>query len=165
MADCWRSYSDEWSLFIKGRARVTVFGAEGNARTFNYVPGDIGIVPKNMGHFVENIGDEPIEMLEVFRADEFVSFAFPNPALRICRNEVTDVSCGSCRETSLSFSGWETRPSARWWTPCSRMMKRPGRSSSKRSRGSRKMSPCRLSLRSLLGRLMMSCELRLMLRE
>jgi oxalate decarboxylase/phosphoglucose isomerase-like protein (cupin superfamily) len=24
-----------------------------------------------MGHFVENIGDEPVEMLEVFRSDEF----------------------------------------------------------------------------------------------
>jgi oxalate decarboxylase/phosphoglucose isomerase-like protein (cupin superfamily) len=28
-----------------------------------------------MGHFVENIGDEPIEMLEVFRADEFRDFS------------------------------------------------------------------------------------------
>lgn len=24
-----------------------------------------------MGHFVENIGDEPVEMLEIFRSDEF----------------------------------------------------------------------------------------------
>ena len=40
-----------------------------------YVPGDVGIVPRNMGHFVENIGDEPIEMLEIFRADEFRDFS------------------------------------------------------------------------------------------
>jgi len=32
-------------------------------------------VPRNMGHFVENIGDEDIEMLEVFRADEFRDFS------------------------------------------------------------------------------------------
>lgn len=63
------------SFFIRGRARITVFAAEGNARTFNYLPGDVGIVPKNMGHFVENIGDEPLEMLEVFRADEFRDFS------------------------------------------------------------------------------------------
>ncbi|KAI5464396.1 RmlC-like cupin domain-containing protein [Mariannaea sp. PMI_226] len=67
----WHPSADEWSFFIKGRARVTIFASEGNARTFDYVPGDIGIVPRNMGHFVENIGDEPVEMLEVFRSDEF----------------------------------------------------------------------------------------------
>ncbi|KAJ5398111.1 RmlC-like cupin domain-containing protein [Penicillium cosmopolitanum] len=67
----WHPNADEWSFFIKGRARVTIFAAEGTARTFDYLPGDVGIVPRNMGHFVENIGDEPVEMLEVFRADEF----------------------------------------------------------------------------------------------
>ena len=71
----WHPNADEWSFFIKGRARVTIFAAEGTARTFDYVPGDVGIVPKNMGHFVENIGDEPIEMLEIFRADEFRDFS------------------------------------------------------------------------------------------
>lgn len=71
----WHPNADEWSFFLRGRARITVFAAEGTARTFNYVAGDIGIVPRNMGHFVENIGDEPIEMLEVFRADEFRDFS------------------------------------------------------------------------------------------
>ncbi|KAH7149018.1 oxalate decarboxylase oxdC [Dactylonectria estremocensis] len=67
----WHPTADEWSFFIRGRARVTIFASEGTARTFDYLPGDVGIVPRNMGHFVENIGDEPVEMLEVFRADQF----------------------------------------------------------------------------------------------
>ena len=71
----WHPNADEWSFFISGRARVTVFGAQGTARTFNYGPGDVGIVPKNHGHFVENIGDEPVEMLEIFRADRFRDFS------------------------------------------------------------------------------------------
>ncbi|KAK0749120.1 oxalate decarboxylase oxdC [Schizothecium vesticola] len=71
----WHPNADEWSFFIRGRARVTVFASSGTARTFNYVPGDVGVVPANMGHFVENIGDEPLEMLEVFRADEFRDFS------------------------------------------------------------------------------------------
>src|SRR3569833_1707266 len=71
----WHPNADEWSFFIRGRARVTVFAAAGTARTFDYVPGDVGIVPRNMGHFVENIGDEPVEMLEVFRADAFRDFS------------------------------------------------------------------------------------------
>ncbi|KAH6691399.1 oxalate decarboxylase [Plectosphaerella plurivora] len=71
----WHPNADEWSFFISGRARVTIFAAQGTARTFDYLPGDVGIVPKNMGHFVENIGDEPLEMLEIFRADEFRDFS------------------------------------------------------------------------------------------
>ena len=71
----WHPMADEWSFFIRGRARVTIFAAEGNARTFDYQAGDVGIVPKNMGHFVENIGDEPVEMLEVFRSDQFRDFS------------------------------------------------------------------------------------------
>lgn len=72
----WHPNADEWSYFIRGRARVTVFAAEGNARTFDYMAGDVGIVPKNMGHFVENLSDdEPLEMLEIFRADQFLDFS------------------------------------------------------------------------------------------
>ena len=54
---------------------VDYFAAAGAARTFNYVAGDVGIVPKNNAHFVENIGDEPIEMLEMFRAPKFEDFS------------------------------------------------------------------------------------------
>lgn len=72
----WHPHADEWSFFIRGRARVTVFAAEGNARTFDYQAGDVGIVPKNMGHFIENLSDdEPLEVLEIFRADKFLDFS------------------------------------------------------------------------------------------
>ncbi|KAJ4413430.1 hypothetical protein N0V82_008553 [Gnomoniopsis sp. IMI 355080] len=71
----WHPNADEWNFFIRGKARITIFAAEGTARTFDYSPGDVGIIPRNMGHFVENIGDEPIEMLEVFKADEFRDFS------------------------------------------------------------------------------------------
>lgn len=74
----WHPNADEWSFFIKGRARVTIFGAEGNARTFDYTAGDVGIVPKNMGHFIEAIGPEPVEVLEIFRASEFQDFSLFN---------------------------------------------------------------------------------------
>jgi oxalate decarboxylase family bicupin protein len=72
----WHPNADEWSFFMKGRARVTIFAAEGNARTFDYGPGDVGIVPRNMGHFIENLSDdEPVEVLEIFRADRFQDFS------------------------------------------------------------------------------------------
>lgn len=72
----WHPNADEWSFFIKGRARVTIFAAQGTARTFNYQAGDVGIVPQNMGHFIENLSDdEPLEVLEIFRADKFQDFS------------------------------------------------------------------------------------------
>jgi oxalate decarboxylase family bicupin protein len=72
----WHPNADEWSFFVSGRARMTIFGAEGRARTFNYVAGDVGIVPQNMGHFIENLSeDEPLEILEIFRADRFRDFS------------------------------------------------------------------------------------------
>ena len=71
----WHPNADEWSFFIKGHARITIFAAAGAARTFNYVAGDVGIVPKNCAHDVENIGDEPVEMLDMFRAPRFQDFS------------------------------------------------------------------------------------------
>ena len=72
----WHPNADEWSFFIRGRARVTIFVAEGNARTFDYMAGDVGVVPQNQGHYIENLSDdEPLEVLELFRADEFQDFS------------------------------------------------------------------------------------------
>lgn len=50
---------------------MTVFASGGRARTFDYFAGDVGYVPCNMGHFFENVGDGPVQMLEVFRSDHF----------------------------------------------------------------------------------------------
>lgn len=72
----WHPNADEWSYFIRGRARVTIFAAEATARTFDYMAGDVGIVPKNFGHYVQNLSDtEPVEMLEIFRASKFQDFS------------------------------------------------------------------------------------------
>lgn len=72
----WHPNADEWSFVIRGRARVTIFAAKGNARTFDFSAGDVGIVPRNMGHFIENLSDdEPLEMLEIFRGDRFQDFS------------------------------------------------------------------------------------------
>jgi len=71
----WHPNADEWSYFIRGRARITIFASGGSARTFNYQAGDVGIVPKNMPHYVENLGDEPVHFLEMFRASRFQDFS------------------------------------------------------------------------------------------
>jgi len=99
----WHPNADEWSFFLRGRARVTVFASSGTARTFNYGPGDVGIVPANMGHFVENIGDEPIEMLEIFRADEFRDFSLFQWLGETPQRQVVDTLFSDDKEAGEAF--------------------------------------------------------------
>jgi oxalate decarboxylase len=67
----WHPNADEWQYYISGRARMTVFGAEGEANTFDYQAGDVGYVPSPMGHYVENTGPTPMRFLEMFRSDRY----------------------------------------------------------------------------------------------
>ncbi len=67
----WHPNADEWQFYITGKARMTVFAAVGMARTFNYQAGDVGVVPFAMGHYIENIGNETLRFLEIFRSDRF----------------------------------------------------------------------------------------------
>ena len=63
---------DEWQYYISGRGRMTVFASGEAARTFNYQAGDVGYVPFAMAHYVQNLGDEPLRYLEMFRSARFV---------------------------------------------------------------------------------------------
>ena len=67
----WHPNADEWQYYIAGKARMTVFGAEAKARTFDFQAGDVGYVPMSMPHFVENTGSAPLRFLELFRASHF----------------------------------------------------------------------------------------------
>jgi oxalate decarboxylase len=67
--------NDEWQYYISGLGRMTVFASGGKARTFNYQAGDVGYVPAEMAHYVENLGDEPLLFLELFRSPRFADFS------------------------------------------------------------------------------------------
>ncbi|KAF8230591.1 oxalate oxidase [Tricholoma matsutake] len=67
----WHPTEDEWSFFIEGQARVTIFASQSNARTFDYQAGDIGYVPSPMGHYVQNIGNTTLKFLEIFNSPKF----------------------------------------------------------------------------------------------
>ena len=54
----WHPNADEMQYYISGQARMTVFAADGNAGTFDYQPGDVGFVPRNMRHYIENTGTD-----------------------------------------------------------------------------------------------------------
>lgn len=67
----WHPDADELQYYISGKARMTVFDAVSNARTFDFVAGDVGYVPKTLAHYIENIGDEPVRVLNVFHTAEY----------------------------------------------------------------------------------------------
>jgi oxalate decarboxylase len=64
--------NDEWQYYVSGEARMTVFASGGKARTFNYQAGDVGYIPHGMAHYVQNLGDEPLRFLELFRSARFM---------------------------------------------------------------------------------------------
>ncbi len=67
----WHPNNDEWQYYIEGKGRMTVFASGSTARTFNYQAGDVGYVPFAMGHYIQNIGEEPLRFLEMFKSDRF----------------------------------------------------------------------------------------------
>jgi oxalate decarboxylase len=67
----WHPNTDEWQYYIEGQARMGVFGASGQARTFDFRANDVGFVPFAMGHYIENTGNTPLRFLEVFKSDYY----------------------------------------------------------------------------------------------
>ncbi|TNJ55418.1 cupin domain-containing protein [Paenibacillus hemerocallicola] len=67
----WHPNNDEWQYYLSGTARMTVFAAQGAARTFDYRAGDVGYVPFAFGHYIQNTGDQSVWFLEMFKSDRF----------------------------------------------------------------------------------------------
>ena len=67
----WHSTTDEWSFFIAGQGRVTVFLGPSSSRTFDFQAGDVGYIPVAGSHYVENTGSEPLVYMEVLSAPRY----------------------------------------------------------------------------------------------
>jgi oxalate decarboxylase len=67
----WHPNTNEWQYYIEGQARMGVFAASGQARTFDFMAGDVGYVPFAMGHYIENIGNTAVRFLEVFKSNYY----------------------------------------------------------------------------------------------
>ena len=74
----WHPDADEIQYYISGQARMTVFDAVNNARTFDFVAGDVGYVPKTLAHYIENTGNEPVRVLNVFHTGEYKDVSLNN---------------------------------------------------------------------------------------
>lgn len=67
----WHPNNDEWQYYLAGQGRMTVFGGNGAARTFDFRAGDVGYVPFAYGHYIQNTGNNTLWFLEIFKSDRF----------------------------------------------------------------------------------------------
>jgi oxalate decarboxylase len=67
----WHPNTNEWQYYIEGQARMGVFAASGQARTFDFIAGDVGYVPFGTGHYIENTGKTTLRFLELFRSSYY----------------------------------------------------------------------------------------------
>jgi oxalate decarboxylase len=74
----WHPHADEWQYFVRGRARVRVFGSHGRTRVEEFGPGNVGFVQQGYGHYIEQIGDEPTEVLILFNSGEYQEISLAN---------------------------------------------------------------------------------------
>src|SRR5215831_12306943 len=87
----WHPNADEWQYYISGRARMTVFGSHGRVRTEEFDAGDVGYVPQGYGHYIENIGNEDVELLIALNNGTYESISLAdwigaNPHLLLATN-------------------------------------------------------------------------------
>jgi oxalate decarboxylase len=71
----WHPDADEWQYWISGTGRMTVFFNAAIARTQDFGPGDVAYVPKTLGHYIENTGDEDLIFLEMFKTSKYRDFS------------------------------------------------------------------------------------------
>ncbi|PQE21671.1 oxalate decarboxylase protein [Rutstroemia sp. NJR-2017a WRK4] len=91
----WHTSSDEWAFFIAGSARISIYAAQGLARTFDYHAGDCGYIPKAMTHYVENVGKDDLIFIEVLQADHFSGKYYPHSIRWVDADiSVIDISVG-----------------------------------------------------------------------
>jgi oxalate decarboxylase len=64
----WHPNADEWQYYISGRARVGIFGAHGRELTDEFGPGNVAFIKQGFGHYIEQIGDEPTQVLIVLNS-------------------------------------------------------------------------------------------------
>ncbi len=67
----WHPNADEWQYYLEGKARMTVFDTGPKATTTDFRAGDIGVVKRNLGHYIENTGPGVLRFMEVFRAPRY----------------------------------------------------------------------------------------------
>src|ERR1700692_2849704 len=98
----WHPNPSEWQYYKDGKGRMTVFYPVDNARTMDFNSNDVGFVPSNAPHYVENTGDTDLVFLEMFAADEFMDVSL-NQWLRRVPSEMLKAHLNIDKETATKI--------------------------------------------------------------
>jgi oxalate decarboxylase len=71
----WHPNTNEWQYYLSGQARMGVFAANSQARTFDFQAGDVGYVPFANGHYIENTGSANLRFLEMFKSSYYADLS------------------------------------------------------------------------------------------
>ena len=56
------------AVLLKGRSRIRIFGSHGRVKTEEFGPGQVAFIKQGYGHYIEQIGNEPTEILILFNS-------------------------------------------------------------------------------------------------
>lgn len=96
----WHPNASEWQYYIAGKGRMTVLFPVDNARTMDFNTNDVGYVPSNAPHYIENTGDTDLVVLELFAADEFMDVSL-NQWLRRVPSEMLKAHLNIGKEMAM----------------------------------------------------------------
>jgi oxalate decarboxylase len=98
----WHPNAAEWQYWISGKGRMTVFFPVDNARTMDFNTNDVGFVPSNAPHYIENTGDTDLVVLELFASDQFMDVSL-NQWLRRVPSEMLKAHLNIDKETATKI--------------------------------------------------------------
>jgi oxalate decarboxylase len=98
----WHPNASEWQYYIAGKGRMTVFFPVDNARTMDYNTNDVGYVPSNAPHYIENTGDTDLVFLETFASEVFMDVSL-NQWLRRVPSEMLQAHLGITKEQAQTI--------------------------------------------------------------
>lgn len=87
----WHPNADEWFYVAAGCCRVGLFGAHGRHVVDEFRPGQVGFVKQGFGHYIEQLGDEPTQLIILFNSPVYQEISLSkwlagNPAQLIADN-------------------------------------------------------------------------------
>jgi oxalate decarboxylase len=98
----WHPNASEWQYYISGKGRMTVFFPVDNGRTMDFNANDVGYVPSNAPHYIENTGDTDLVFLETFATEEFMDVSL-NQWLRRVPSEMLKAHLNIDKQQALAI--------------------------------------------------------------
>jgi oxalate decarboxylase len=98
----WHPTASEWQFYIAGKGRMTVFFPVDNAHTMDFNANDVGYVPSNAPHYIENTGNTDLVFLETLPSAEFTDVSL-NQWLRRVPSEMLKAHLNIDKEMAMKI--------------------------------------------------------------